>query len=117
METSDGLQSTPLLLACMGGNLDTVKLLVEAGAKITKLNLQRHGVVELSAFRVYVDILHYLTELGDDIIQAWKLLVGIIVHHNLNNKISNSDWSKNATVLPAEIDEVYQLENNDGHFV
>lgn len=52
LETGDALQSTPLLLACMGGSLDTVKMLVDSGAKISKLNMQRHGVVELSAFRV-----------------------------------------------------------------
>lgn len=30
--------------------------------------------------QVYVDILHYLTELGDEIIPAWNLLVSIIIN-------------------------------------
>ena len=34
METGDDLHSTPLLLAVMSGNLETVETLVDLGAKV-----------------------------------------------------------------------------------
>ena len=57
LETADDSCSTPLLLAVMGGDLETVQLLVEREAKVSAINSHNHGVVELCAFKQYLDIL------------------------------------------------------------
>ena len=75
LETTDDLHSTPLLLAVMSGNLDTVRCLVELGARVHATNSQNHGVIELCAFRQSIPILEYFIGLNDDKLPVWKNLI------------------------------------------
>ena len=75
LETSDDLHSTPLLLAVMSGNLETVKCLVEVGAKVYATNTQNHGVIELCAFKQFINVLEYFVELSHERLPVWKNLI------------------------------------------
>ncbi|HTB32494.1 MAG TPA: ankyrin repeat domain-containing protein [Bacteroidia bacterium] len=64
-----GGKRTPLLIACSGGNLDYVKTLVNAGAKINAVN--EYDMSPLSEAMIYVaennpDIVIYLLQKGVD---------------------------------------------------
>ncbi len=75
LETGDDLKSTPLLLAVMSGQLETVECLVELGARLSAINTQNHGVVELCAFKQFLPILEYFVELGREELPVWKNLI------------------------------------------
>lgn len=75
IETGDDLQATPLLLAVMSGQLETVKCLVDLGAKVFVINSQNHGVVELCAFKEYIDVLEYFIEMDHEKVPVWKNLI------------------------------------------
>ncbi len=75
IETGDDLQATPLLLAVMSGQIETVKCLVDLGAKVFAINSQNHGVVELCAFKEYIDILEYFIEMDHNKVPVWKNLI------------------------------------------
>ncbi|ELU14680.1 hypothetical protein CAPTEDRAFT_224898 [Capitella teleta] len=74
-ETGDELRCTPLLLAVMSGNEETVRCLVTLGARVWATNSQNHGVVELCAFKQFIELLEYFIELNDEKLPVWKNLV------------------------------------------
>lgn len=55
--------------------MDTIKCLVDLGAKIDAVNKQNHGVVELSAFKQFIDVLEYFIRMADDRLPVWQNLV------------------------------------------
>ncbi|XP_064641312.1 ankyrin and armadillo repeat-containing protein-like isoform X2 [Lineus longissimus] len=77
-ETGDDVHSTPLLLATMSGNLESVQCLVELGANLMATNSQNHGVVELSALKEFIQLLEYFVELNDPKLQVWKRLIAFL---------------------------------------
>lgn len=74
-ETEDALRCTPLLLAAMSGNKDTVECLIGLGASLVAQNNENHGVVELAAFKQYVSLLDFFHNMQDARLPVWKLLI------------------------------------------
>ena len=81
LETQDGQQLTPFLLACMNGHVDTVQLLVEdLKANLIATNRNMFGAVELAATKGHINILQYFLELKSPDLQVWqKLISGLSV--------------------------------------
>ncbi|XP_074644329.1 ankyrin and armadillo repeat-containing protein-like [Tubulanus polymorphus] len=75
LETGDDLKSTPILLAIMSGNIDTIKCLVGLGAKVNTVNSQNHGIVELSALKECLPVLEYFIRLNHEKLSVWKKLI------------------------------------------
>ena len=75
LRTADKLRSTPLILATMTGQLETVKHLVELGANLSVLNAHCHGVVELCCVKSYTWILRYFISLKRPELPVWRYLV------------------------------------------
>ena len=78
LETQDDLRSTPLLLASTSGSLDGVKSLVELGAKVSAINSQNHGVVEICALKQYIHLLEYFIDLDHERLPVWKNILKFI---------------------------------------
>ena len=76
LETQDGQQLTPLLLACMNGHLETVQLLVEQlHANLKAQDRQPFGAVELAASKNHIGVLEYLLKLNSPDLEVWKNLI------------------------------------------
>ncbi|KAK3702153.1 hypothetical protein QZH41_008212 [Actinostola sp. cb2023] len=75
LETHDDQQSTPFLLSCTSGALETVQLLVELGASLTATNRASQGPVIIAALNGHIHILEYFLELSNDKISVWKDLI------------------------------------------
>ena len=73
--TGDGKQSTPLLLSCTSGNIDTVQVLIELGADLKATDRQMHGPVELAAMNNHITLLEFFLELNCPELKVWKCLV------------------------------------------
>lgn len=76
LETQDGQQLTPLLLACVNGHVETVQLLVEdlhANLKAKDRNL--FGAVELAASKSHIKVLEYFLKLNSPDLEVWKNLI------------------------------------------
>lgn len=77
-KTNDDQKSTPLMLAVMSADLQTVKCLLDMGASVEKLNRLNHGIVELCAFKQYTHILQYLIDKDYPNLPVWGNLVGLL---------------------------------------
>lgn len=75
LETKDEQQSTPILLAGLGSNIDVIELLLEFGAKIDARNINGHGLVEIAGMRQDLKLLNFLLNLPDSGINVWKRLI------------------------------------------
>lgn len=75
LETVDELRSTPFLIAVSSRTLESIKCLLNLGAKINAINSQNHGAVEICAMRQYVELLEYFIDLNDDRLPVWKNLL------------------------------------------
>lgn len=76
LETQDGQQMTPLLLACMNGHVETVQLLVEElHANVKAKDRHLFGAVELAASKNHIKVLEYLLKLNSPDIEVWKNLI------------------------------------------
>ncbi|XP_031564249.1 ankyrin and armadillo repeat-containing protein-like [Actinia tenebrosa] len=75
LETQDGQQSTPFLLSCTSGVLDTVQLLVELGANLKATNRHSQGAVLLAALHGHIHILEYFLELNHESSSVWEELI------------------------------------------
>lgn len=75
LETGDGLNSTPLLLAVLVDRQDMVELLLSLGAKIDAVDSQKHGAVELCALKKHIDLLKYFMKLNHEDLPVWKNLM------------------------------------------
>lgn len=75
LETKDGQESTPFLLSCTSGALETVQLLVDLGANLSVSNRSSQGPVLLAALNGHVHILEYFLELNSEKISVWKDLI------------------------------------------
>ena len=78
LETADEYGSTPFLLAVTSGNLETIKCMVDLGAKINAINKQNHGAVEISALKQHIHILEYFIEKDYKKLPVWKNLLKFI---------------------------------------
>jgi len=59
--------STTLLFACVGGNTDIVRLLLNAGADANAMNDSHYTPLQVAAGRDYVQVMELLIEAGADI--------------------------------------------------
>ena len=75
LQTQDGKECTPLLLACSSGVLETVQLLIELGANVKVTNRQSFGVADLAASNNHVKILEYFLELKSNDLDVWGKLI------------------------------------------
>lgn len=76
LETQDGQQLTPFLLACMNGHVDTVQLLAEElGANLKAKDRKLFGAVELAALKDHIGVLEYLLKLDSPDLEVWKNLI------------------------------------------
>lgn len=75
LETEDEFHSTPLLLAVMSGNVESVQCLMNLGAKVTAINTQNHGVVELACLKQFIDILEYYIKSDYSDLPVWKKIL------------------------------------------
>ena len=94
LETVDEVHQTPLLLACQGGHLECVQLLIDlgsisltnrifvvfticenSGANVSVKDRLNRGCIETSALFVHLHILKYLAELNNPKITVWKNLL------------------------------------------
>ena len=76
LETQDGQQLTPFLLACTNGHLETVQLLAEElHANLKAKDRQLFGAVELAALKDHIDVLEYLLKLDSPDLEVWKNLI------------------------------------------
>ena len=64
---SNPVQGTPLHIACTNGNIEIVKLLVEAGANIELKNVALQSPLSIAAEKNHGDIAEYLIDKGADI--------------------------------------------------
>ena len=91
MITKDEFQATPVLIACLGGQLDCVKLLIETGADINdqlqyKSNIQ-HGLVEVAFIKQDVTILCYL---HDVIPNFCSRVVKLMINEENDSEVQSS---------------------------
>lgn len=76
LETQDGQQLTPFLLACTNGHLETVQLLAEEfHANLKAKDRQLFGAVELAALKDHINVLEYLLKLDSPDLEVWKNLI------------------------------------------
>ncbi|MBB6273910.1 ankyrin repeat protein [Pedobacter cryoconitis] len=61
------VQGTPLQLVCKNGNLNIVKLLIEAGADKEVKDVARQSPLSIAVSNGHYDIIDYLIEIGADI--------------------------------------------------
>ena len=75
LETIDELRSTPFLVAVSSRTLESIRCLLNLGAKINAINAQNHGPVEICALKQYVELLEFFIDLNDDRLPVWKNLL------------------------------------------
>ena len=72
LKTIDELKATPILIAALGGSLDCMKVLVDAGSVITETIKYKqkydHGLVEIAVIRQDINVLLYLYEKFKDVL-------------------------------------------------
>ena len=73
--TRDGKRSTPLLLACGNGAVETVRFLVELGADLMATDASGFGVIEVAACSGYQNILEYFIEYNSSQVNVYQSLV------------------------------------------
>ncbi|MCR8843311.1 ankyrin repeat domain-containing protein [Paenibacillus sp. SC116] len=64
---SNPIQGTPLQITCRNGNLDIVKLLIEAGADKEIKDVGRQSPLSISVANNHYDVSNYLIEAGADV--------------------------------------------------
>ncbi|KAL3858741.1 hypothetical protein ACJMK2_008995 [Sinanodonta woodiana] len=102
LETKDELHSTPFLIAVSSGNLDSIKCLLNLGAKIDVINTQNHGAVELCAIRQSISLLEYFIELNDDRLPVWKNLLRFLSSDSEDEAVSAGKCLQTLTQYKAE---------------
>ncbi|RXM34253.1 Ankyrin and armadillo repeat-containing protein [Acipenser ruthenus] len=75
MPTRDRLRSTPLLLAVSSASLQTTEVLVSLGADVAAVTTLSHGVVEVSASMLHVDLLEYFISLKNPKLDVYQRLI------------------------------------------
>lgn len=90
LETEDGQQSTPFLLSCTSGALETVQLLVDLGANLSATNRSSQGAVLLAALNGHIHVLEYFLELNHPKISVWKDLIKGLSTQNVETASSKA---------------------------
>ncbi|RMZ94214.1 ankyrin and armadillo repeat-containing -like [Brachionus plicatilis] len=77
-KTIDDYETTPIMIAALGGHLEVVDLLVKNGANFNaqlKFQESSHGIIEVACIRQNVDMLVYMYDLIPDIATRIKNLL------------------------------------------
>mgnify|MGYP002260044326 CR=1 FL=1 len=91
LETKDGRQMTPLLLACMNGHVETIKLLVEElHANLKAKDRRMFGAVELAALKSHSSVLEYLLQLNSPDLDVWKILTQGLAQNDLESSCAKA---------------------------
>ena len=64
------------MLAASSGALESVKILIELGANIRKIDTERNNMVHLAALRFHTYVLEFFIEWNHPDVPVWKTLVG-----------------------------------------
>ncbi|XP_063964781.1 ankyrin and armadillo repeat-containing protein-like isoform X3 [Lytechinus pictus] len=88
LETWDKLRQTPLLLAASSGALESVKILIELGAKILKTDMEKNNMVHLAALRFHTYVLEFFIEWNHKDAPVWKTLVEMLNSTDFRKKDS-----------------------------
>ena len=60
-KTIDEFKTTPLLIACLGGNMEVIEMLVDNGADVnSKLDYRqnlKHGIIEIAAIKQHIELI------------------------------------------------------------
>ncbi len=105
LQTKDEFQSTPILLAALGSNLDIVKLLYDLGAKLDAQNAHGHSIVEIAALRQDLKLLHYLISVDYGVLNVWKRLLNAFVSEADEISASVGRTLEKLTATPKNDDE------------
>lgn len=91
LETQDGQQLTPFLLACMNGHVETVQLLAEEfHANLKAKDRKLFGAVELAALKGHIGVLEYLLKLNNPDLEVWKNLIRGLSMSDLETSCANA---------------------------
>lgn len=88
LETWDKLRQTPLLLAASSGALESVKILIELGANIRKIDMDRNNMVHLAALRFHTYVLEFFISWNHPDAPVWKTLVDMLNSSDFRKKDS-----------------------------
>ncbi|XP_071497237.1 ankyrin and armadillo repeat-containing protein-like [Diadema antillarum] len=88
LETWNKLRQTPLLLAASSGALEAVKLLIELGSNIRKVDTERNNMVHVAALRFHTSVLEFFIEWNHPDAPVWKTLVDMLVSEDFRKKDS-----------------------------
>ena len=94
LKTIDELKETPLLIAALGGSLDCMKVLVDAGSVITETIKYKqkydHGLVEIAVIRQDINVLLYLYEKFKDVLNFHSRICSLMSYVNNDDEIRAS---------------------------
>lgn len=80
--TEDGKQTTPLLLACTSGNIETVQVLIELGADLKATDREMQGPVEMAAMYGHINLLEFFLGNCSEELQVWYRLLEMLSGKN-----------------------------------
>jgi len=75
LKTNDSLGSTPFLIAVTSGIVDSINCLITLGARVSAINNQNHGAVEICANKNFVGLLEHFIKLNNEQLPVWKNLL------------------------------------------
>lgn len=85
--TQDEQDLTPLLIACISGQKETVETLIELGANLNALDSKMLGVVELSSLNGNANLLEYFLEEHSSKINVIQKLFNCLSGNNNNSDL------------------------------
>ena len=110
--TQDGLQLTPLLVACMSGKQETVEVLVELGANLKATDSKLRNVVMIALLNRKLHLLKYFSDL-----QREELKVLPSVYHCFSGSFGQElEEAASSALAMLSLDENYcqQIYDSDG---
>ena len=110
--TEDGKQTTPLLLACIGGKIETVKILINLGADLKATDRNMQGLVELAAVNYHIKMLEFFLANCSEL-NVWKRLIKML--SGIGEEDSDSAAAKTlAELTSTEQDDYIEQFISDG---
>ena len=111
--TQDDQDLTPLLIACISGQKDTVDTLIELGANLNALDRKMLGIIELSSLNGNTSLLEYFLENHNSEINVIKKLFNCLSGANNNPELEIAACSS-LQILSADAKICDQIVENGG---
>ena len=94
LKTIDDLAATPVLIAALGGSLDCMKALIDAGATLTETIKYKqkydHGLLEISVIKQDMNILLFLYDKYKDLFNFNSRICSLMCYANNDDEIRAS---------------------------